>query len=145
MEQYLEFLINHYLLTLAFIVVTYLLIRDLIENSFTKFESLSPLLAVTKMNTNNVFVIDVRETAEYVKGHIEDAKNIPLGNLEEQIASIDAYKNKDVLVVCQSGTRTTAASKILIKAGFEKLLTLKGGMQSWEDNKLPIKISNKNK
>ncbi|NOQ35515.1 MAG: rhodanese-like domain-containing protein [Methylococcaceae bacterium] len=145
MEQYLEFLINHYLLTLAFIVVTYLLLRDLIENSFSKFEALSPLLAVTKMNSHQVFILDVRETGEYVKGHIEEAKNIPLGNLEEQIETLAPYKNKDVLVVCQSGTRTAAACKILIKAEFEKLLTLQGGMQSWEDNKLPVKTSNKNK
>ena len=143
MDQYLEFVSNHYLLALAFVVVAFLLIQDLIENAFKKFEPLSPLLAVTKMNTSEVVVIDVRDAHEYLKGHVGGAQNVPLGKLEEQLATLEAYKNKEILVVCQSGTRTTAACKILAKAGFEKLLSLKGGMQSWEDNKLPIKIDNK--
>lgn len=143
MEQYIEFLANHYLLALAFVVVSFLLIQDLLESTFKKFESLSPLLAVTRMNSNNITVVDVREPHEFVQGHIENAQNVPLGKLEEQLGTLEPYKNKEVMVVCQSGTRTTAACKILVKAGFEKLLSLKGGMQSWEDNKLPIKISSK--
>lgn len=145
MDQYLEFVSNHYLLALAFVVVTFLLIQDLIENAFKKFEPLSPLLAVTKMNSDDVMVVDVRDPHDFIKGHVEDALNVPLGKLEEQLTTLETYKNKDVLVVCQSGTRTSAACKILAKAGFEKLLSLKGGMQSWEDNKLPVKVDSKNK
>lgn len=145
MDQYIEFLSNHYLLTFAFIVVTYLLIQDLLENILSKVDSLSPLLAVTKMNTDEVFIIDLRDSHDYLKGHIEGADNIPLGDLEEKLSTLDAYKHSDVLLVCQTGTRTTAASKTLAKVGFDHMLSLKGGMQSWEDNKLPMIIKHQKK
>ena len=143
MNQYLEFVSNHYLLALAFVVVAFLLIQDLIENAFKKFESLSPLLAVTRMNKADVLVIDVREPHEFLKGHIETAQNIPLAKLEEQLDTLKTHKDKELLVVCHSGTRTTSACKTLTKGGFEKLLSLKGGMQSWEDSKLPVTIESK--
>ncbi len=143
MDQYIDFISNHYLLSFAFVVVAFLLIQDLLENTFSKVESLSPLLAVTRMNTQEVFVMDVRDPHDYLKGHIEGAENVPLDKIEEKSESLAAYKNTDVLLVCQTGTRITAASKTLVKLGFEKILSLKGGMQSWEDNKLPLKVSNK--
>lgn len=143
MDQYLEFITNHYLLSFAFVVVSFLLIQDLFENTFNRAENLSASLAVTRMNSDKVFVIDVRDPHDFIKGHITGAENIPLGKLEERSESLSAYKETELLLVCQTGTRTSAACKILGKAGFEKMLVLKGGMQSWEDNKLPIKVSSK--
>lgn len=145
MDQYIEFISNHYLLSLALIVVTYLLLQDLIENSFNKFDGLSAVLAVTKMNTNNTVVVDVRDLHEYIKGHIENSINIPLGKLSEKINSLDQYKNQPVIVVCQTGTRSSSACKTLIKENFEQVFYLIGGMQSWEDNKMPMQITSKNK
>ncbi|MDQ7089066.1 MAG: rhodanese-like domain-containing protein [Methylococcales bacterium] len=143
MDQYLEFITNHYLLSFAFVVVAFLLIQDLLENTFSKVESLSPLLAVTKMNSSDVFTMDVRDSHDFLKGHIEGAENTPLDKIEENLEALSAYKTTEVLLVCQTGTRITAASKILAAAGFEKILSLKGGMQSWEDAKLPVKMSSK--
>jgi rhodanese-related sulfurtransferase len=146
MNQYLEFISNHYLLSLAWVVVLYLLIQDLIENSFNKYKGLSPLLAVTKMNSSeSVKVIDVREIHEYIKGHIEDSLNIPLSKLDDQLPELEGLKSQPVIVVCHTGTRSIPACKTLIKAGFQDVYNITGGMQSWEDNKLPIQITSKNK
>ncbi len=145
MDQYIEFASNHYLLVLALATVTFLLIQDLLENSFNKFTGISPMIAVTKMNSDETKVIDVREPHEYIKGHIENAINIPLGKFDEQLDILERYKNNTIIVVCQSGTRATPACKSLIKSGFEKVYNITGGMQSWEDNKLPVKITSKNK
>ncbi len=143
MDQYIEFASNHYLLVLALATVSFLLIQDLIENSFSGFKRLSPLMAVTKMNSTDMVVVDVREPHEYVKGHIKDAINIPLGKFDEQLSTLEPYKDKDILIVCQTGTRSAPACKSLIKAGFTKVYNLTGGMQSWEDNKLPIQLPKK--
>jgi rhodanese-related sulfurtransferase len=143
MDQYFEFITNHYLLSFAFVVVAFLLIQDLVENTFNKVKSLSPLLAVTRMNTSDVVIIDLRESADYLKGHIEGSTNIPLDKLDEKLPSLKSKKNTELLLVCQTGTRINTAAKTLVKNGFEKILSLKGGMQSWEDNKLPLNISSK--
>lgn len=145
MDQYIEFATNHYLLVFSLVCVIFLLLQDLLSNSFNKFESVSPLIAVTKMNSDNTKVLDIRDANEFVKSHIENAINLPLDKLEERISSLEKHKNQPLIVVCQTGARSVSACKILTKAGFEQVFNLNGGMQSWEDNKLPIKISNKTK
>jgi rhodanese-related sulfurtransferase len=146
MDRYLEFILNHYVLSLALAVVTYLLIQELFDTAFKKFRAVSPLLAVAKMNDSDTIVIDVREPEEFLKGHIENAINTPLGNLPAHLSKLEAHKNKPVLIACQTGTRSASAGKILTKAGFEQVFVITGGMQAWENEyKLPIKSAGKNK
>lgn len=145
MEQYIEFATNHYLLSFSLVCVIFLLIQDLVSHSFTQYETISPLIAVTKMNDDSTQVIDIREPHEFIKSHIENATNIPLGKLEEQLASLEKHKHHPIIVTCQTGARSAPACKTLTKAGFDQVFSMKGGMQAWEDNKLPIKISSKNK
>jgi rhodanese-related sulfurtransferase len=145
MDRYLEFISNHSMLFLALAVVTYLLIKELTEAAFSKYTNLSPTNAVAKMNSDDVMIIDVREPSEFASGHIETAINTPAGKLKEQLKTLEKYKNKDILVVCQSGTRSAPACNTLVSEGFEKVFNLDGGMQAWEDHKFPVKKTNKNK
>ncbi len=143
-DRLAEFALNHYILVLALVVVTYLLIQEFFDAALKKFKFVSPLLAVTKMNDGNTVVIDVREHDEFNKGHIDSAVNLPLSKIKEHTGSLDAYKNNQVLVVCQEGTRSSTAGKLLTKAGLSDVYVISGGMQSWqEDYKLPIKVTRK--
>jgi len=146
MDRYLEFILNHYILSLALAVVTYLLIQEFFDTAFKKFGSISPLLAVAKMNDSDTLVIDVREPHEFIHSHIEQAINMPLGKLPEELSKIADHKIKPVLISCQTGTRSASAGKVLTKAGFEQVFVITGGMQAWEnDYKLPVKITSKQK
>jgi rhodanese-related sulfurtransferase len=145
MTQYFEFISNHYMLVFAFVIVLFLLIQDFVTHAFNKFESVSAMIAVTKMNDDSTVVLDVREPHEFIKSHIESAISIPLGKLDEQLPSLEKYKDRPVLVVCQTGGRSVVACKTLHKAGFTNLINMTGGMQSWEDNKFPIKNTSKQK
>ena len=146
MDRYLEFILNHYILSLALAVVTYLLIQELFDTAFKKFGTVSPLLAVAKMNDTDTLVIDVRDEPDFIQSHIGQAINTPLGKLPERLATLAEHKNKPVLIACQTGTRSASAGKILTKAGFEQVFVITGGMQAWEnDYKLPVKITSKNK
>ncbi|MEY3288421.1 MAG: hypothetical protein RLZZ419_663 [Pseudomonadota bacterium] len=146
MDRYLDFILNHYILSLALAVVTYLLIQELFDTAFKKFDAISPLLAVAKMNDNDTLVIDVREPSEFIHNHIEHSINMPLGKLAEELAKIADHKNKPVLISCKTGTRSASAAKLLTKAGFEQVFVITGGMDAWEkDYKLPIKITSKQK
>src|SRR6266581_1002452 len=51
------------------------------------------------MNQQNALVLDVREAAEYEKGHVLAARNIPLGDLEARSAELEKHKAKPVIVV----------------------------------------------
>ena len=146
MDRYLEFILNHYILSLAMAVVTFLLIQEFFDTAFKRFNAISPLLAVAKIDEANTVVIDVREAPEFIQGHIENAVNAPLSKLSEQLPTLQKYKKNLLLITCQTGTRAAAAAKLLTKSGFENVLILTGGMSAWQDEyKLPIKITSKNR
>lgn len=59
-------------------------------------------------------VIDVRTPGEFRSGHFKGSKNIPLGDLKNQIKNI---KSEEVIVVCKSGMRAAQAKSILKQNG----------------------------
>jgi rhodanese-related sulfurtransferase len=146
MQRLFEFIFNHYVYSLALAVVTYLLIQEFFDTAFKKFKSITPMLAVAKMNESDVHIIDVREAPEYAQSHIENAVNAPLSKLNEQLTKLNSDKKVPILIVCQNGTRSLTAAKTLAKTGFEQIFVITGGMDAWtEDYKLPVATHRKQK
>ncbi|MFC4022871.1 rhodanese-like domain-containing protein [Oceanobacillus longus] len=85
--------------------------------------------AKDKFKAKDVQFIDVRTPGEYKANHQKKFKNIPLSSLAGRTSELD--KNKEVVVICQSGMRSAKAAKILKKKGFEKVTNVKGGMGAW--------------
>ncbi len=100
--------------------------------------ALTPDAAVQLMNHEKAVVVDVCEPAEYAAGHVVGAKNIPLGQLEGKLASQVKNKAVPVIMVCLSGARSNRAVSIAKKLGFEKALSLSGGMGAWRSANLPV-------
>ena len=95
-------------------------------------------LEVTQlMNRGKTLVLDVRDPAEFAKGHLRDAKNIPLADLQARIGELDKAKGKSVVVVCQTGARADKAIKVLQGAGFDDVVGLDGGLSAWQAANLP--------
>ncbi|MFE4707683.1 rhodanese-like domain-containing protein [Peribacillus simplex] len=82
-------------------------------------------------NKGNKQFIDVRSPNEYRGNHIKDFKNIPLSELGKRAQELS--KDKEVVVICQSGMRSSNASKALKKLGFKEVTNVKGGMSSWRE------------
>ena len=100
--------------------------------------SVSTLQATLLINQQNALVLDVREGAEYEKGHMLNARNIALGELESRAAEIEKYKAKPLIVVCDDGNRSGRAATALRKQGFEQVFTLSGGIGAWRQAGLPL-------
>lgn len=71
-------------------------------------------------------LIDVRETHEFVAGHIKGARNIPLGQIETFVPT----SKVEVYLICQSGMRSRRAYKILNKKGIN-VTNVTRGMSAW--------------
>jgi len=99
--------------------------------------SVSTLQATLLINQQNALVLDVREAAEYEKGHMLNARNIALGELEARAAELSKHKAKPVIVVCDSN-RSGRAATALRKQGFEQVFTLSGGIGAWRQAGLPL-------
>lgn len=95
------------------------------------------LEATQLMNQGKALVLDVRTPAEFATGHVRDAKNIALNDLAAKLAELAKYKDKPVILVCQSGIRSTKAMTLLKKAGFSQVVCMDGGMADWHKQGLP--------
>lgn len=138
MDRLLEFFGNHTLLITGYLVVIVLLLQDFLENLFRRYQTTNPAGAVILMNREDTVVLDVREPGEYAKGHIQGALHIPYSKLDERAAELEPLRERQLLVVCQMGTRAGGVCKRLLKRGFTRVCALRGGMMAWEDQKLPV-------
>lgn len=79
---------------------------------------------------DDLFILDVREPHEYqicnLNGHL-----IPLAELPKRVHELDT--SREIIAHCRSGKRSAEAVDFLRKAGFRKILNLKGGILAWSD------------
>lgn len=74
-------------------------------------------------------LLDVRELWEWEAGHLPGAVHIPLGELEQRLAELDAQQ--PWVVYCQSGGRSARACELLKQRGFASVQNLRGGLQAY--------------
>ena len=100
--------------------------------------SISTFQATLLINQQNALVLDVRDAAEYEKGHVLNARNLALGDLEARTGEIEKFKTRPVIVVCESGNRSNSAASALRKQGFGQVFSLNGGIGAWRQAGLPL-------
>lgn len=82
------------------------------------------------------FWLDVRQPEEYRAGHVPGAVLIPLGELAQRLSELP--KDREIIVVCRSGSRSGVATRHLSAAGY-RALNLAGGMIAWQMARLPVR------
>ena len=92
-----------------------------------------------KVATEKGQLIDVRTPKEFEQGHLENAKNIHLYDQDfaQLIDKLD--KKQTVYVYCKAGGRSAEAVEIMQNHGFENIIELQGGTDSWSETGLPLK------
>ncbi|MDE2304999.1 MAG: MBL fold metallo-hydrolase [Gammaproteobacteria bacterium] len=85
-------------------------------------------------------ILDVREPEEFADalGHIHGAQLLPLSQWSSALPTVG--KDRPIVTVCRSGTRSAQASVLLRKAGFERVANLAGGMLRWRAESLPVVV-----
>jgi len=100
--------------------------------------NVTPNEAVLLMNRAKTLILDVREEDEFKEGHIQGAKHVPLGELQNRLSEFSKQKSKPILVHCQRGMRSKSACKILAANEFTQLHQLEGGIDKWVEAKMPV-------
>lgn len=89
-----------------------------------------------KIGDPTVQVVDVRGESEYKISRIEEADNVFVGTLEDNLDKLD--KDKEIVLLCQGGDRTSIAYSLVRKAGFDNVATYMGGMNEWTAKKQQV-------
>jgi hydroxyacylglutathione hydrolase len=91
--------------------------------------------APTWLDAHRALVIDVREPAEYARGHVPGALSIPQADLALRLDELP--RESELLVVCEGGVRSTRAAKFLQQVGYQRVTNLAGGTSGWRQAGLP--------
>ena len=137
MAQLAEFAGNHYLLVFGLFASWCLVMVYELRLKALSLTSLSAADSVRLIN-KGAMIIDVRPPEAYQSGHIVNARNIALSELESSKEITKKQKDKTMLTVCDDGASSGKAANTLRNAGFENSFSLKGGLRSWQADSLPL-------
>jgi rhodanese-related sulfurtransferase len=138
MDQVLEFVGNHMLLSIALIIIIAMIVKAELDRLIGGVVQVNAFDAIRQINDQDAVMLDVREMKEFKDGHLKDAVHIPLGEIKNRLTELDKHKNKPILVYCRSGQRSYSACKTLKKAGFESVSNLQGGIMAWQSQNMPV-------
>jgi len=110
------------------------------KNTYTEV-TLPELLKKLQEKDTNLLIVDVRSHGEYYDtastyqqgniGHIKGAINIPIQDFRKDpstVHQLDAYKNKDIYLICSHSYRSRVVSNLLLDSGFTRVNNTRGGM-----------------
>ena len=137
MDRLLEYATRHPFLVGGTVVLLLAAIAYEISKARSGGQAVGPADAVRLLNQGAVLV-DVRTKAEFDGGHIIDARHVPQDEIAGAGESLKKYKDKVVITCCESGMRSGAAARVLQAQGFTKVVNLRGGLQAWRADSLPL-------
>lgn len=137
MSRLFEYTANHPFLVAAAAILAVLTVVIEMRQRTRGTQAVAPNDAVRLANAG-ALVLDVREGTDYEAGHIIDARHLPAAELGARAESFKRYKDKPVLVYCESGAASASAARTLRSAGFGKVVTLRGGLNAWRQENLPL-------
>jgi rhodanese-related sulfurtransferase len=102
-----------------------------------KFQSVSPLEAKKLIETcPDLQLIDVRSPQEFREGALPGSRLIPFWDFTK--GNYDLPKDKPILLVCAVGGRSLAVGQLLATQGFREVYNLKGGLDAWIAQRVPL-------
>ena len=132
--EIINFLIEHYYLSIPLLTVLVLLI---LSNAKKGGKKISCQTLISMTNQNRALIIDIRDSESFNAGHITASKNIPQNELTRRINEITNI-DKSIILVCDMGNISPNAGEALKKEGFEDIYLLKGGINQWRIDNLPL-------
>ena len=132
--ELINFLIERYFLSLPLLLVIFLLIYS---SSTKGGKKISPQFLISLANNENAFIVDLRNSELFNQGHITGSINIPFNNLSKRFNEIPE-DSKSIVLVCDMGNVSPNAGEFLKKEGFKDLLILRGGVNEWKLQNLPL-------
>lgn len=137
MERLIDYAGNHPWLIAFAGVAALLVIAYEIRVRQQAFAAVSPQEAIRLMN-QGALVLDLRKPEDFAAGHLNGARRMDSAEILKAGESLKKYKEKPVLVYCDSGSLGASAARILTGQGFGKAVNLRGGLAGWRSEGLPL-------
>jgi rhodanese-related sulfurtransferase len=136
-HKIISFLLEHWQLSgLFLILLVLLLIAE--AKAQGKSKQLNPQGLVSLINKDSAYLVDIRENTAFTRGHIKGAHNISKADLPSHTSKLPKDEATSIVLICQRGQTASSVFSQLSKKGFANLHILKGGMDAWSQEGMPI-------
>jgi len=132
------FVSNHLALSALFVILLVGLVATQLMTLLRKFKELTPAGLTLMMNRETPLLVDISPRDSFEKGHIPGAKHVLMSQFDPENKDLAKAKDLPVVVICRSGQTAQGAAQRLVKAGFQKVYYLGGGMGAWNQAQLPV-------
>ena len=132
--ELINFLIEHFYFSAPLVII---LILFFISNSKKGGTKISCQSLISLSNQDQALIVDLRSSEAFNSGHITASINIPLNDVSRRSNEI-TNSTKSVVLVCEMGSSSTNAGEALKKEGLKDIFILRGGINEWKMNNLPL-------
>lgn len=136
----LDFLIDNVVLVMAALTSGGLLLWPTLRGAQMGGQAVSVPEAVRLMNREKGVLVDIRDAAAYAAGHATGSRHVFMDDLNKTPlpSTLPSNKALPVLLMCDSGIKASKATALLRKAGYERAMTVGGGMNAWREAQMPV-------
>jgi rhodanese-related sulfurtransferase len=137
MDRLIEYAGNHPWLVTAAVLAALLVLVFELRSRQDNFAAIPPQELIRLMN-QGALVLDLRSTEDFAAGHIGGARRMDSAEILKAAETLKKYKEKAVIVCCNSGSLGASAARTLVGQGFTKVFNLRGGLAGWRAENLPL-------
>jgi rhodanese-related sulfurtransferase len=139
MEQYIEFVGNHAVLSLIWIALVAAIVMSWFKSKFSAIRQVNPQQLTLLVNKESGQVVDIRAAKEFNSGKIAGAVQLSAEKAKQSdFSAIEKFKSKPIILVCATGMTASSIANNALKSGFEHVYVLNGGMGAWQNANLPV-------
>jgi len=139
MDNLAQYVTEHPWLVAMAVVAALLVIVFEIRARRDAFAAVSPQDLIRLQNQGGI-VLDLRSSADYAAGHIGSARDFDSAQILTANETLRKYKEKPVIVYCESGSTGASAARVLSGQGFKQAYNLRGGLAAWRADNLPLAL-----
>ena len=135
MEKFVLFISENFMAVLLLISLITILIFYERKKGGTKIDA--PELT-RLINKEEPYVFDLRSSSEFDSGRVSGAVNIQSSDLVKGNAQFKAKEEDKIILICKTGSNSSAAAGKLKKEGYTNVSVLSGGMTGWVQGGMPL-------
>lgn len=139
MQEIMQFVSNHPMLSLAWVVLLGAVIFTTFQSWCSKVGDIARDEAIRLINKEGAVIVDLRNRDDYRKGHIVNSLNLAASDIKSgNLGELEKAKGQPVIIVFASCITSRDPAQNLIKTGFGRVYVLKEGISGWSEENLPL-------
>jgi rhodanese-related sulfurtransferase len=139
MAQFVEFVTNNLILCLIWVGLLGAIVLGWFKSRFSAVKQVNPQQLTHLVNREDGRVVDIRALKDFNQGHIAGSLHLAAEKAKQgEFVGLEKFKSDPIILVCVSGMTAQSIANGLVKAGYEQVNVLSGGITSWQNANLPL-------